>query len=477
MNKKVSKGISIGRTSSVPNRLHDSFKKLRPDRSTRRFLDQLQDGSIDIHALEQEAADLVNRLCFGSPLPPDSPTLTAMRIQETASDAHTLQMILNGDISDLAILPEALLSRNSIILPSGYTPSRSIEAWIRCWIPVASHAGPPLDKDLGFDAAQHIDELNRLASQDPQAATLVWNAQFRSAISLRWPFRSFSLCDSHRLVRTQAIILCVIISRLRIALLRQLQMAPVLAQIPSKPGAQNVARTIEAVLKPQAVLIKRLVERPVPGRYARDIEKLLLALPREHVVRHPDLLALAHKVAHRCIPVGLDHDEQNALGHLLLREVEKLVTPVTSLEKSDLREAGLGQMTMVKFRFNVDVGPASCLVAATLLDCPARIEACIAAATRGKPIPPVVHDLPILPTKDDIAGFSVGALIRTTELLRRLGKPDIYSERKAPGRAYSATDSQPSRDLVQRSLESFAQDSPAYALRALAIDPTQWFES
>ena len=121
MNKKVSKGISIGRTSSVPNRLHDSFKKLRPDRSTRRFLDQLQDGSIDIHALEQEAADLVNRLCFGSPLPPDSPTLTAMRIQETASDAHTLQMILNGDISDLAILPEALLSRNSIILPSGYT--------------------------------------------------------------------------------------------------------------------------------------------------------------------------------------------------------------------------------------------------------------------------------------------------------------------------------------------------------------------
>jgi hypothetical protein len=456
----------------IPAPLASVDPRLRiPAAGTRDILSLLFSGSVDTATVEAAATEVMDEWLDpdGTPaLASPNPVVAMVAQIHRPPDADLLLTnALNHSVEDLSTLPDALLAE-PLRFPASYTPPVSLMAWIEGWVRPLQNSSAPykLTDDLKLDVGFLARGLAIVREHAPDAWILLLRFRLGDLLRAGHPFPQMDKEESQRLIHQYALLLIVIGIRLKAALLRRWNHQPMTQAFRSETEWKYQARSMMSAVVEPARDLKTLTSLRLPNP-AGDNGGAFAGAITGTWINHPGLVAMAERLASKLLAGNIGRRSYDDIAGQLQAGLIKHQSGLPQGNISQVREIGWGQQEFVEGRLGCSASRCVVILAASLLEAPARIRSAMQSVVSGG----VLFAKPLDLTSNRIWIPSLRGLKRTTQYLRRIADTD----RAARSRNGDDTDSNSGFALVGKSLKEFAATYPACAVQALDCNPTVFF--
>ena len=434
-----------------------------------------------IEAVVEQIFDVARRSVSGVP-----PRATAFQFRDPMSCAssavHVIPtVLLHAPLSNLSSFPRCLLAARTLQLPRGFRPDGDVEEWLQRWFPETDpdKGLSSLTSDLGLDLPRLATDLVWLGGACPAINDLIWSGRLGEALAcMKRNLAVLTASDRktvRQIVRDFAVVLSTIVAHIRMALLRQIGIAPIGPEITNRNTWQSRSAVFNECLIPAAHQLRAFVKDVALQLLSEPGAFLKRKLPGHHILENAEILAIAKEVEHRVF----ERSKLQPFRVNIDRDVKQFLVvntdPLCNLTKQEIAEEASGSRSFVEAEIGFPATYGAVVVATSLLAAPARFKALM----KGGAVLPKSSELKFPKAlkngerHDPLRGrTSFGAVKRATEFLRQTSQSDrSVLIRKDP-------DQDPKNRpdaFVTTALKKFEKEYPAQAVAVLMIDPACWF--
>ena len=368
----------------------------------------------------------------------------------------TFKLALAGKQHDLRHLPGELLLK-PLVFPRHYCPSGSIGAWVtRLFTGGTTIADvDQLQKDIGFDIAQHTNNLRALRGLSASGWRLLVRGDLVGVYLLTPDFPDQRTL-LRAVVRDHALLLGVVRARLLAEYLRRLATEPMGPRFADDDPvwARQGTLLIERLVKPARSLDKLLsMSGGVGGSNALDH-----AIASGSLAYDPRLPAMTRCIYQRVGPAAFDPTANQRIA----ASIRTAIAPLTAITPTMLRDDGVGKQSFAQAQLGLSVPEAVTVLALNLVALPGRLDAAVCAIDEGQQVSMAAHTSPALTGTANRVRRIATALKAISRCDRHIGDTGTDPDNKA------------GRKLLQRVHKLLDDPEQPQGVALLQISPAEW---